>query len=89
MSRKSEGPTDEQTLHLVFGGELLDLGDHTFRDPERLDVVGIYETYEKAHRAWRGAAQRTVDNAMMRYFIIPIHRLIDPDDDDRSPDVRR
>lgn len=69
----------KQLLHLVFGGELTDLGGTTFRDLAHLDVVGIYPNYAEAHKAWKGAAQRTVDNAHMRYFIVHLHRLLDPE----------
>ena len=69
---------DPSGLHLVFGGELKRLGGHDFKNPEALDVVGIYPDYASAYLAWKGAAQRTVDNALMRYFIIPIHKLIEP-----------
>ena len=64
-------------LHLVFGGELEDLQGTTFRDPSALDIVGIFPDYASAHRAWKAAAQRTVDNAQMRYFIAHLHRLLD------------
>ncbi len=70
----------KQLLHLVFGGELVDLKGITFRDLEHLDVVGIYPNYASAHKAWKGAAQKTVDNAHMRYFIVHLHRLLEPDD---------
>ena len=89
MSRKAGPMSDAQSLHLVFGGELVALGKHEFREPERLDIIGIYPSYEDAHLAWKGAAQRTVDNAMMRYFIIPIHRLIDPLEAAAGQGVRR
>ena len=69
---------DSQMLHLVFGGELTVLGGVEFRHPEKLDVVGIYPTYRAAYGAWKSAAQKTVDNALMRYFIIPINMLIEP-----------
>jgi hypothetical protein len=68
-----------QMLHLVFGGELLSPEDVTFKDLSRLDIVGIYPDYASAYAAWRGKAQATVDNAQMRYFVVHIHRLIDPD----------
>jgi len=68
----------KQLLHLVFGGELVSLDDIEFADLSRLDVVGIFPNYAEAHKAWRAAAQRTVDNAHMRYFIVHIHRLLDP-----------
>ncbi|MEM7041169.1 MAG: DUF4170 domain-containing protein [Pseudomonadota bacterium] len=72
----------EQLLHLVFGGELTELDGVEFKDTEKLDVVGIYPNYKEAAEAWRGAAQRTVDNAHMRYFVVHLHRLLDPDHDD-------
>jgi len=71
---------NKQLLHLVYGGELLSLVGVEFQDVEKLDVVGIYAKFAEAEAAWRGAAQRTVDNALMRYFIVHIHRLIDPVD---------
>lgn len=69
---------DRQLLHIVIGGELKHPQGVEFKDCSAIDFVGAYPTYEKAHAAWRGAAQRTVDNAMMRYFIIHAHRLLDP-----------
>lgn len=69
----------KQLLHLVFGGELEDLDSVRFRDLEHLDIIGIYPNYAEAHKAWKAAAQRTVDNAHMRYFIVHMHRLLDPD----------
>lgn len=69
----------QQLLHLVFGGELSHLDAHDFKDTSKLDIVGIYPSYAEAHRAWKAAAQRTVDNAHMRYFIVHLHRLMDPD----------
>jgi Domain of unknown function (DUF4170) len=68
----------KQLLHLVFGGELENLADIEFRDLGQLDIVGIYPNYAEAYKAWKAAAQRTVDNAHMRYFIVHIHRLLDP-----------
>ena len=64
-------------LHLVFGGELVDPQGTEFRDPDKLDIVGIYPSYARAFTAWKTAAQRTVDNAHMRYFIAHLHRLTD------------
>ena len=64
-------------LHLVFGGELKDPQTTEFRDPDNLDVIGVYPSYAKAFEAWKTAAQRTVDNAHMRYFIAHLHRLRD------------
>ena len=72
-------PGQKQLLHLVFGGELTSLQGVEFKDLAKLDVVGIYPNYAEAHQAWKGAAQRTVDNAHMRYFIVHMHRLLDPE----------
>lgn len=69
----------KQLLHLVFGGELKTLSGNEFRDLEGLDIVGIYPDYKSAEAAWRGKAQATVDNAHMRYFIVHLHRLLDPE----------
>jgi hypothetical protein len=68
-----------QRLHLVFGGELVDPSSTTFRDPSALHVVGLFPDYASAYRAWKAEAQRTVDNAHMRYFIAHVHRLLDED----------
>lgn len=73
---------DDQLLHLVFGGELTSLETNQFRDTSKLDIVGIFPNYAEAYSAWKGAAQRTVDNAHMRYFVVHLHRLLDPDEDD-------
>ena len=70
--------TAKQLLHLVFGGELKSLEDVEFADVSDLDIVGIYPNYAEAYQAWRGVAQRTVDNAHLRYFIVHVHRLLDP-----------
>ena len=72
---------DKQLLHLVFGGELDDLELVKFRDLEKLDIVGVYPDYQSAEKAWRAKAQETVDNAHMRYFIVHMHKLLDPDGD--------
>jgi hypothetical protein len=68
-----------QLLHLVIGGELKNLDHVEFRHPDKIDFVGAYPNYAEAREAWKGAAQRSVDNAHMRYFVIHAHRLIDPD----------
>jgi hypothetical protein len=70
---------DQQLLHLVIGGELKSLeGTPEFRDLTKVDLVGAYPNYQTAEKAWRMKAQSTVDNALMRYFIIHAHRLLDP-----------
>ena len=68
----------KQLLHMVFGGELKSLDSVEFKDLDRLDIVGVYPNYAAAYAAWKGKAQRTVDNALMRYFIVHMHRLLDP-----------
>ena len=70
--------TKPQLLHVVFGGELAALDGHEFRDLSKVDVVGVYPDYASAYAAWKGKAQGTVDNALMRYFIVHLHRLLDP-----------
>ena len=79
MSAPAAGKPAKQLLHLVFGGELTGLDGIEFADLQALDIVGIYPSYAEAYKAWKGAAQRTVDNAQMRYFIVHMHRLLDPD----------
>jgi len=69
----------KQLLHLVFGGELVSLDGVEFRDLKAIDIVGMFPNYATAHAAWKAAAQRTVDNAQVRYFIVHMHRLLDPD----------
>ncbi len=64
-----------QRLHLVFGGELVDPTKTAFKDVDDIDIVGIFPNYQAAYDAWKSAAQRTVDNAHMRYFIAHLHRL--------------
>jgi hypothetical protein len=68
----------KQLLHLVFGGELVSLDSTEFKDPSKIDVVGIYPNYAQAHAAWKSKAQSTVDNAQMRYFVVHLHRFLDP-----------
>ena len=67
-----------QLLHLVFGGELKALDSVEFKDLDRLDLVGVYPNYASAYAAWKAKAQGTVDNAEVRYFIVHLHRLLDP-----------
>jgi hypothetical protein len=69
----------KQLLHLVFGGELSRIDAVEFKDLDRLDIVGIYPNYATAYAPWKAKAQQTVDNAQMRYFIVHLHRLLDPD----------
>jgi len=73
-----------QRLHLVFGGELTDPTKSTFKNVDEIHVVGIFANYATAYSAWKSEAQRTVDNAHMRYFIVHLHRLLDPDSDEND-----
>jgi hypothetical protein len=73
----------KQLLHLVFGGELTALDEIEFKDLAKLDMVGIYPNYATAYAAWKAKAQQTVDNAEMRYFIVHLHRLLEPEIGDR------
>jgi hypothetical protein len=74
-----EETTPEQRLHLVMGGRVKDPRGHEFQDPESLHVVGIYTSYDAAVDAWRAQAQRTVDDAEMKYVVVHIHNLLTPD----------
>jgi hypothetical protein len=78
MSKETES---KQLLHLVLGGELARLEDVEFKDLSKVEVVGVYPNYTEAYKAWRTKAQQTVDNAHMRYFIVHLHRLLEPDTD--------
>ena len=75
-----------QRLHLVFGGELVDPTKNVFRDVEDIHIVRIFPDYDSAYNAWKSEAQRTVDNAHMRYFIVHLHKLLDPEDDPQEQD---
>lgn len=77
MSKKAEAPA-KQLLHLVIGGEVSDLNKVEFKDLSAVDLVGVYPNYKTAYDAWRAKAQQTVDNAEMRYFIVHLHRLLEP-----------
>ena len=68
----------KQLLHLVFGGELINLDTFQFRDPAKIEIVGIFPDYDSAERVWRAKAQETVDSAQTRYFIVHLHRLLEP-----------
>ncbi|WP_274630717.1 DUF4170 domain-containing protein [Arvimicrobium flavum] len=76
----AEEDPQKQLLHLVFGGELKSVDGTEFRDLSALDIVGVYPNYAQAAAAWKQKAQQTVDNAHMRYFVVHLHRLLDPDE---------
>lgn len=67
----------KQRLHLVFGGELVDPSKNVFKDIDDIHIVGIFPDYAAAYDAWKAEAQKTVDNAHMRYYIAHLHRLRD------------
>jgi hypothetical protein len=72
---------DKQLLHLVLGGELESLESMNFKDIGKVDIVGLFPDYKSAAAAWKAKAQSTVDNAQMRYFVVHLHRLLDPEHD--------
>lgn len=72
---------NQQLLHLVIGGELADLRGATFKDLDQVEIVGLFPNYASAYAAWKAKAQQTVDNAQMRFFIVHLHRLLDPSQD--------
>jgi hypothetical protein len=74
----------KQLLHLVFGGELTTIGGTEFKNLGALDIVGIFPNFASAQAAWKAKAQSTVDNAEMRYFIVHLHRLLDPSADAKA-----
>ena len=78
----TESAKGKQLLHLVFGGELKSLTGSEFQDLSALDIVGIFPDYSSAAQAWKAKAQATVDNAHMRYYVVHLHRLLDPDGND-------
>ena len=73
----------KRLLHLVLGGELTELEHNTFRDLSQVEIVGLFPNYATAYTAWKAKAQQTVDNAHMRYFIVHLHRLLDPGQDEK------
>jgi hypothetical protein len=75
---RMQNECSKQLLHLVFGGELVNLDGTEFRDLDGIDVVGVFPDYASAHKAWKAKALATVDNAHMRYFVAHLHRLLDP-----------
>ena len=80
----SDHAVSQQLLHLVLGGELTDLDRVEFKNLDELDIVGVYPSYAAAYAVWKAKAQQTVDNAHMRYFIVHLHRLLDPSTDRRA-----
>ena len=77
---EKENPA-QQLLHLVIGGELSSIEGVTFADLDKVDIVGLYPNYASALVAWKQKAQLTVDSAQTRYFIVHLHRLLDPQSD--------
>lgn len=73
--------SDKQLLHLVFGGQVKDPQTLEFQDLSKIDIVGIYPSFEEARTAWRGVSQRNVDDAMTKYVVVHLHRLLEPEED--------
>lgn len=82
MSKPKKPVPDKQLLHLVIGGEVKPGDEIEFKDLKDVELVGVYPNYAAAELAWRAKAQQTVDNAEMRYFVVHLHRLLNPDDDE-------
>jgi Domain of unknown function (DUF4170) len=80
MPDDSKSPP-KQLLHLVFGGELTDVDSTEFKDLSKIDMVGVFPNYAAAHQAWKAKAQKTVDQATTRYFVVHLHRLLEPEND--------
>jgi hypothetical protein len=81
VSKAKKAEPKQQLLHLVVGGELEKGEDIIFKDLDSVDLVGLYPNYAAAHAVWKQKAQLTVDNAEMRYFVVHLHRLLNPDED--------
>ena len=79
MSDSPRPNLPKQLLHLVLGGEVVSVSNTEFKDLDKVDIVGVYPNYATAYAAWKAKAQGTVDNAEMRYFIVHLHRLLDPE----------
>jgi hypothetical protein len=79
---KAPKSVQKQLLHLVIGGEVEKAEDITFKDLNAVDLVGVYPNYAAAHAVWKAKAQQTVDNAEMRYFVVHLHRLLNPEEDE-------
>jgi hypothetical protein len=79
-AKQAQAGKNDQLLHLVFGGELESIDGIRFTDLAALDIVGIFPNYRTAYDAWKAKAQSSVDNARVRYFIVHLHRLLDPVD---------
>lgn len=82
MTKKATEAQAKQLLHLVIGGEVKGVGSIEFKDLKQVDIVGVYPNYAEAAAVWKQKAQLTVDNAEMRYFVVHLHRLLDPEADD-------
>jgi hypothetical protein len=82
VSKPKKPEPKQQLLHLVIGGEVEKGEDIVFKDLDAVDLVGVYPNYAAAHAVWKQKAQLTVDNAEMRYFVVHMHRLLNPDDDE-------
>lgn len=79
MAKNEEKPDRKQLLHLVFGGKVKDPRGLEFVDLDSIDIVGIYPNYAEAEKAWRAVSQKNVDDAMTKYVVVHLHRLLEPD----------
>ena len=82
MKAPKKTEPQKQLLHLVIGGELDSIEGVTFKDLSKVDLVGVYPNYAEAHAVWKSKAQQTVDSAQTRYFVVHLHRLLDPEDEE-------
>jgi hypothetical protein len=82
VSKAPKKAPQKQLLHLVIGGEVEAGEDITFKDLNAVELVGVYPNYASAHAVWKSKAQQTVDNAEMRYFVVHLHRLLNPEEDE-------
>lgn len=82
MKKPKKPAMQQQLLHLVVGGEVEKGDEIVFKDLDAVELVGLYPNYAAAHAVWKQKAQLTVDNAEMRYFVVHLHRLLNPDEDE-------
>jgi Domain of unknown function (DUF4170) len=86
LSIKRNDSMEKQLLHMVFGGRVKDPTGYDFEDLKKIDFVGVFPNFKSAEKAWRSAAQRTVDDAQMKYVVVHLHRLMDPSNPDSAHD---
>lgn len=82
MANRTTPAAQKQLLHLVIGGEVAPGEEIVFKDLSKVELAGVYPNYAEALKVWKQKAQLTVDNAEMRYFVVHLHRLLNPEDDE-------